>query len=126
MIILDASALLAFLWVEPGADQVVAELERGALISSVNLSEALTKVVDRGTPLDEILPVTQRINSEVVPFNEELAVAAAALRPRTRHLGLSLGDRACLALALARGLPVLTADRHWTQIDLGVAVRLIR
>jgi ribonuclease VapC len=126
MIVLDASALLAFLWVEPGAERVLAELASRAAMSSVNLAEVLSKVVDRGTPLDEILALTNQLNCDIVAFDDEMAVAAARLRTATRPLGLSLGDRACLALAAARNLPVLTADRSWAKLDLGVEVQLIR
>jgi PIN domain nuclease of toxin-antitoxin system len=63
---------------------------------------------------------------EMVPFQAEDAALAASLRPKTDPLGLSLGDRACLALALARGVPVLTADRQWGSLDLGIDIRLIR
>jgi len=126
MIVLDASALLAFLWEEAGAKEVVQGLEPRAVMSSINLTEALTKVTDRGTPLDEILPVVNALNCDIVEFDRDLAIAATCMRGTTRSFGLSLGDRACLAVAAVRALPVLTTDCAWTRLDLGVEVRLIR
>ncbi len=123
---LDASALLAYIFNEPGAD-VVAEVLSRAAISSVNLSEVITKLLDKNMPMDEIVERIGRLGLEVVPFDSDQAFQAALLRSSTRHLGLSLGDRACLQLARTLGRPVLTADRAWTQLpDLLVEVKLIR
>jgi ribonuclease VapC len=124
--VLDASAVLAFFQAEPGAPVVARALAAGTLLSTVNLTEILTLLSERGTPMDGAGIFVRRLNCAVVSFDEDQAIAAAALRLRTRHLGLSLGDRACLALAAARGLPVLTADRTWAKLDLGIEVELIR
>lgn len=124
--VLDASALLAYFLQERGGDAVATALVQYPCISSLNLSEVAAYFLERQASLEETLAFVRGLPIEVVAFDSALAMAAAALRPRTRHLGLSLGDRACLALAMARNLPVLTADRAWTALDLGIEVRLIR
>ena len=123
--VLDASAILAHLKDEPGADAVKAHLP-GAIISAVNVAEIGTKLVDHGISEHDMLAAIGELGLNVVAFDERAALAVAALRTRTRRLGLSLGDRACLALGVARGLPVLTADRNWAGLDLGIEIRLIR
>ncbi len=124
-VVLDASALLAFLLDEPGATAVAEHLPHSA-ISAVNYAETLTKLLDRGKPIAESVVGITRLRLEVVPYDAEQAAATAALRAGTKHLGLSLGDRACLALGLTRQAPVLTADRNWTRLDLGVRVQPVR
>ncbi|HEX6000817.1 MAG TPA: type II toxin-antitoxin system VapC family toxin [Hyphomicrobiaceae bacterium] len=123
--ILDASALLAHIGGEPGADGLDA-LAGEALISAVNLAEVLAKLSERGLSQRDADGIVYRYRLEVIPFDEELARQTGALRPATRSLGLSLGDRACLALAQRERLPVLTADRSWAKLDLGVAIRVVR
>jgi PIN domain nuclease of toxin-antitoxin system len=125
MTALDASALLAFLFSEAGHEQVLPEIA-GGCISSVNLSEVLGRFVRDGH--DPAL-VSRRIREsglEIVPFEAEDAVLAVGLRRQTDPLGLSLGARACLSLAIARGIPALTADRLWADIPLPVPIRVIR
>lgn len=124
-VVLDASALLCVLLDEPGAD-VVMDHMHGAELSSVNLCETLTRVVDEGHDPALGLRLIARSQVEIRPFTADLAVAAARLRSVTRHVGLSLGDRACLALAAARGLPALTADQKWALLDIGIDIRLVR
>jgi PIN domain nuclease of toxin-antitoxin system len=124
-IVLDASAVLALLQREAGADVVLQHLEN-AMISSVNLAELAARLADHGMPGTEIREIAEAIGVEVVSFDKNQAYTAASLRPITRAKGLSLGDRACLALAMERGAPALTADRAWTELDLGIDVRLIR
>ncbi len=126
MIVLDSSALLASFLNEAGGDRMAAVLETGSVLSAVNLTEVLTVLLDKGVGPEDARLALGDLSCEVVPLDRDLAMAAGALRQRTRHLGLSLGDRACLALAAARGLPVLTADRSWAALDVGVEVRLIR
>lgn len=129
--VLDASALLAYLLDEPGADVVDAALAEGAVINAVNYAEVLSRLADRG---DEPATAHQRLERqgligdllEVIPLLGEGAVTIARLRPATRAQGLSLGDRACLATALRLQRPVLTADRGWAMVDVGVSIRLIR
>ena len=123
--VLDASALLVLLNDESGAETVSHALSR-AVISAVNMSEVVAKLVDEGAPEPEILERLEGIGAEVVPFDANQAYAAGLLRSVTRSHGLSLGERACLTLARHLRLPVLTADRVWSELDLGVEVRLAR
>lgn len=123
--VFDSSAILAYLTGEPGGDDILDETADG-MISAVNLVEVITRLQDRGSTEQTIALVLNRLEMEVVPFSEEQAADAGFLRNLTRHLGLSLGDRACLALARDMGLPVLTADRVWAKADVGVEIRLIR
>lgn len=110
---------------EEGAEKVEQHLDSAA-ISAVNLSEVVAKGVDRGLMLEGVIGGLSRLPLEVIPFDAEQAYVAASLRPATRKLGLSLGDRACLALGLKQGLPVLTADQLWAKADVGVKIELIR
>jgi ribonuclease VapC len=123
--VLDASAVLALLRGEPGADAVAA-LWPGVRVSAVNLSEVAAKLADRGAGEEEIRDTLAELELRVEPFDGEDAIAAGLLRPPTRSDGLSLADRACLALAVRLGLPVVTADRRWTELGLPVEVRAIR
>jgi PIN domain nuclease of toxin-antitoxin system len=117
--------LLAVLFREPGAEDVKRHLP-DACMSAVNLSETAAKMVERGALLEKAVEILTRQPIERIPFDDEHAYLAASLRPATRHLGLSLGDRACLALGLKTGLPVLTAERLWAKADVGVKVELLR
>lgn len=124
-VVLDASALLATLFGEPGAE-LVASRGNGAVMSAVSYSETLVKMIDRGFPLADAERLVGRLSLHVAAFDSELAALAASFRQHTRQLGLSFADRACLALGLKTGLPVLTADRRWAEIPEGVTVELIR
>lgn len=124
-VVLDASAVLALVQHEAGRDEVVRHL-RGAVLSAVNLAEVLSKLADRGVPPDQAAARLAPLPIDVVPFDAALARAVAALRPATRAAGLSLGDRACLALGQAVQGTVLTTERAWDGLDVGVAVRRIR
>jgi PIN domain nuclease of toxin-antitoxin system len=124
-VVLDASALLAFLNQETGKE-VVAELLPGAAVSAVNLSEVVAKLLEATMPVDAVRSALGDLGLDVRPFDAEMAYAAGALRTTTRKLGLSLGDRACLALGQLLARPVLTTDRAWEGLDLGVTVRTIR
>lgn len=123
--VLDASALLAVMLEEPGAEKV-RELLPGAIVGAVNLAEVVAKLQERGAPDENIDRNIARLNLPVIPFDAAQAMAAGKLRARTRSLGLSLGDRACLALALARGLPAVTTDRGWARLDIGAEVIVAR
>ena len=125
--ILDASAVLAFLLAEPGQDRVMEAMLAGADMTTVNFAEVATKYVLRGArtqaeALRERLPVV------LVPVDEDLAIRAALMADTTRPAGLSLGDRICLALAQRTGQTALTADRSWLTVAeaLGVKVESIR
>ncbi len=123
--VLDASAVLALLQAEPGADIVTAALPKAAW-SAVNASETVAKLAERGMKGKAIQAVLAMLALETRPFDAAQAYESGLLRPATRALGLSLGDRACLSLAQTLGRPVLTADRAWARIDVDVQVRLIR
>jgi PIN domain nuclease of toxin-antitoxin system len=124
--ILDASALLAYLQQEPGFEYVQAALASGARISTVNLAEVLAKVVAGGVAIDAVIVRLAALGLTSEPFTDEDARASATICPITRGSGLSLGDRACLALGLRLAVPVLTGDRSWAQVPVGVEVRPIR
>jgi PIN domain nuclease of toxin-antitoxin system len=123
--VLDTSALLAFVNGEPGAE-IVADVIADAAVSAVNLSEAVAKLVSRGTSLDVARAALAMADYEVADFDRAQAEAAGAMIARTRQAGLSLGDRACLALAQREGALALTADRSWSSVDVGVEVRVFR
>ena len=124
-IVLDASALLAVLRSERGAEEVERRLE-GASIGAVNLSEVVAKLSAEGAPEAEIRSAIARLELAVRAFDEEQAYAAGMLRGSTRKLGLSFGDHACLALAHLSHATALTADRSWSRLELDVAIEVIR
>ena len=124
-VVLDASALLALVNEEPGADTVLAAVP-DSVMSAVNLAEVIAKLTDYGLVEDETRDVLVAFALDIAPFDEALAFLAGHLYGPTRRLGLSLGDRACLALARKMGLPALTADRTWSKLDIGVDVQVIR
>lgn len=125
MVVLDSSALLALLLDEPGAT-TVEPVVRGAEVSIVNLCEVLTKAVEAGGNVEGTKAILLSYGITVMAFHEAQAMEAARLRPLTMHLGLSLGDRACLAQGHISALPILTADRQMAKADIGVDIRLIR
>lgn len=112
--VLDSSAILALLFDEPGADRVAAVLP-DAVVSAVNLAETATKLQDRGLDETAARAAVAATGVRIVPFSEDLAWTAAGLRASTRDAGLSLGDRACLALAIDRGASAYTADQAWAR-----------
>lgn len=123
--VLDASALLILFFAEPGADLVAERLD-GAAISTVNLCEVVAKSLDRAMSIEAIRLNLADANLIVLPFDERAALKTGALRPATRHVGLSLADRACLAAAGLTNRIALTADRIWGELDVGVRVELVR
>ncbi len=129
--VLDASALLAYLGNEPGADLVADAIAGGVAISTVNLAETLSTAAGHGTdPVELAADLTARglLDGAVTaePFTTADAIETARLRPLTRSAGLSLGDRACLALARRLSTAVVTADIAWGNLSLDVDVRQIR
>ncbi len=129
--VLDASALLAYLRDEPGAELVAEAIADGVVISTVNLAEVLSRSADRGAdPAKIAAQLTQSGLLDgaitVEPFMVADAIDAARLRSLTRDAGLSLGDRACLALARRLGTPTLTADTAWQEVAHDVELHLIR
>ena len=127
MVILDASALLAALLVEPGVEVVAPRIEAGeAAISTVNLAEVLGRFARDGKDAGRVEASLRASPLEIVPFTGAHALLAGQLIVVTRPAGLSLGDRACLALALERGAVALTADDAWTRVRHGAKVEMIR
>jgi ribonuclease VapC len=124
-VVLDASAALALLRRESGAEYVESRLT-GAVISAVNYSEVIKKAVERGGNVADARAQLDFLQLSVVPFDIVLACHAAGLWPAVREYGLSLADRCCLALGATLGRPVLTADRSWGELNIGVSVELIR
>jgi PIN domain nuclease of toxin-antitoxin system len=123
--VLDASALLAFINREPGAEMVTAVLGEAA-ISTVNFSEVVTKLALRNRSPQRILDELTEFELEVVDFNRALAEDAGLLATATRGQGLSLGDRACLALARRENAVALTADNAWRQVQVDIEIQFIR
>jgi PIN domain nuclease of toxin-antitoxin system len=123
---MDASALLAWLREEPGAD-VVADRLAGSHVSAVNLSEVLHKSLASGADAEGLADDLHAVGLLVADFGAQHASVAAELWASTRRLGLGVADRACLATAVVLGVPVLTADQAWAGIEReGVSVELIR
>ena len=123
--VLDASAVIALLGGEPGGERVEARLADAA-ICSVNMAEVATRLIDRGLPIEQMIEIIALLGVQVVAFDESLAIAAAVLRSKTRGAGLSLADRACLALAIREQATALTTDRAWSSVDVGCAVEQLR
>jgi len=123
--VIDASALLALLNGEPGAD-VVAQALPGGVISAVNVSEVVAKLTEFGIPEKAIYQALKPLGLDVVFFSEEQAYLAGLLRPATQNIGVSLGDRACLSLAKMQELTALTANRAWANLAIGVTIKVIR
>jgi ribonuclease VapC len=123
--VLDASALLCLLNGEAGADRVAEALPE-AIISTVNLSEVIAKLSDAGGSPELIRAAIDALQLRIITFDEEQARMAGLLRPATRAVGLSFGDRACLALGRIRKAIVLTADGAWSSLDVEVIVEPLR
>ncbi len=123
--VLDASAVLALLNQEPGMDRVEAVLADSCL-GTINYCEVLGKLIDAGVPEQDARESVELLNVEIVSFDTDMARLAAVLRPTTKKLGLSLGDRSCLALALSRRNTAVTAERVWPRLKIGVKIELIR
>ena len=124
-VVLDASALLALMRAEAGAERVAAVIDH-AVIGAVNLAEVTSKLVREEIAIGVVREWIDALELDVRPFDRELAYAAGALLPATRARGLSLGDRACLALARALEAAALTTDRAWRGLDVGIAIEVIR
>jgi PIN domain nuclease of toxin-antitoxin system len=123
--VLDSSAVLAVIFNEPGGDSVIDLLE-GGLLSTVNLSEIQTRLVLGGWPAAFAWSRVLSMGFELCFFDDEQARLAAEMIGKTRPFGLSLGDRACLALAMQRKATVYTTDRVWKELNIGIKVEVIR
>jgi PIN domain nuclease of toxin-antitoxin system len=124
--VIDSSALLAVILHESGADVALDVLNEGAFVSAVNLGEVVARLSDLTSTDSQIPELMQSIKCEAVEFDSEDAWRTGLLRRATRSLGLSFGDRACLALGQRLQLPVVTADRIWASLDVGVEIVLCR
>lgn len=124
-VVLDASAVLAVINAEPGAEVVSASLT-GAVMSAVNYSEVLKKAIEHGATGEAAAAFVRGLSVAVIPFDAALAQISAELYPQTKAHGISLAGRACLALGVQRGAMVLTTDRKWKDLGLSIKVKLIR
>jgi PIN domain nuclease of toxin-antitoxin system len=129
--VLDASAVLAYLGNERGAERVEEAIAKGVCLSTINWAEVLSKLSDRGQSVNSA--VKELVSSgliagaiELFPFTADDSQTVGQLRVKTKRFGLSLADRACLALALRLSLPIITSDRSWLQLKLGIIVHSIR
>lgn len=113
--VIDSSAIIAVLNQEEGSENAIKHFS-GGIVSSVNLVEVLSKSVERGSSVNKAMLMFNLLQLEVVELEIEHAIKAAELRPLTKHLGLSLGDRCCLALAILRGTTAVTADKDWKEL----------
>ncbi|MGD0095810.1 MAG: type II toxin-antitoxin system VapC family toxin [Terracidiphilus sp.] len=123
--VLDSSSVLAVLFEEPGGESV-SDLLNGGLLSAVNLAEILTKLKQGGWDANFALGRVLNMGFEVCPYETGQARLTSELIDQTRPYGLSLGDRACLALAIQRKATVYTTDRAWKKLSLGIEVEVIR
>ena len=125
-VILDASAILAFLQRERGAEILTREIRSHAIAGTVNLAEVQTKLVKGGFSPDEAWEQTLTVVATVVPYTEDHAKTAGSLITITEKYGLSLGDRSCLALAIVLKAPVYTTEQTWRDLKVGVPIHVIR
>ncbi|MDP1630347.1 MAG: type II toxin-antitoxin system VapC family toxin [Caulobacter sp.] len=123
--VLDASAILALLLGETGAEEVEAKLD-ASCVSAVNVAEVIAKLMEKGFRKERALGLWSGLAVEVIDFNADQAIGSGLLRLSTQAAGLSLGDRACLNLAALRAATAVTADRAWSRVNIGVPVELVR
>jgi PIN domain nuclease of toxin-antitoxin system len=124
-LVIDSSVLLAVALDEPGGHAAEARLA-GSAVSTVNLAELLSQLIQRGLDPDALADVIRRLDLEVIPADLSQAIRAARLHAATRAQGLALADCFCLALAQERGAEVLTADRAWSKVKAGVPITILR
>jgi ribonuclease VapC len=124
-VVLDASAVLAYLFDEPGHDRVEPALS-SELLSSANLAEIIGKLIDHGASTAEAIAAVTNLGIGIAPVDLFSGQRAGVLREQTRGRNVSLADRFCLALAEQTGLPVMTADKAWTNLGLVQEIQLIR
>jgi ribonuclease VapC len=126
LIVLDASAVLALLHREPGSEIAADRMQYGAAMSAINLAEVISKHVEIGIPASETVSMLELLGIQIHSFDAESAALVGSLRNSTKRLGLSLADRACIVLGQQLKSPVLTADKAWAELDLGIEIIFIR
>lgn len=124
-VVLDTSVVLAVLKKEEASEVARSRLSNAA-ISVVNLAEVATKLTEWNVPPSRISDALVELDLAMLPFDEQLAVETGLLHQITRGRNISLGDRACLVTARRLGVPAVTADRAWADLDLGIVIELIR
>ena len=125
-VVFDASAILALLRNEPGSEVVARHVGDG-IISAVNFQEVIKELLRRGIPIGAALELLDALHLDVKPHAREESITAAGLYPATKQYGSGLGDRTCMALAIAEGLPAITADQAWGKVQVaGLKIQLIR
>jgi PIN domain nuclease of toxin-antitoxin system len=124
--VLDASAILAIIFQEPGAEKLTNEILDDAVVSTVNLAEVQAKLIKKGYDPDEAWEDVLSLVTVAVPYTSEQARIAGDLITKTEKYGLSLGDRSCLALAIALKAPVYTTEQVWRNLKVGVPIHVIR
>lgn len=122
---LDTSALIAYILTEPGGEKVPATTG-DAVISAVNYAEAVTVLTRKGMEALDVHAKLATVILDILDLDAETAETAGFLITKTKPYGLSLGDRACLASAAREGIPVMTAERSWGKLDMGIDIQLIR
>jgi PIN domain nuclease of toxin-antitoxin system len=125
-VVFDASAILALLQQERGSEKLTDEIRENAVASTVNLAEVQTKLVKKGIAPNEAWESTLSAISEAEPYTSRQAMIAGSLITKTEKLGLSLGDRSCLALAIALKAPVYTTEQAWRNLKVGIPIHVIR
>lgn len=125
-VVFDASAILALLQLERGSEKLTEEIQLNAIVSALNLAEVYSKLVRVRNDPDRAWRAALSTVNAVEPFTQEQAKIAGSLIPETAKLGLSLGDRSCLALAIARKAPVYTTEQAWKNLNIGVPIHVIR
>jgi ribonuclease VapC len=123
--VLDASAILCLFFKEKGADTVETLLEK-SIMSAVNLAEAVSKLHERNVAQEKINMILANFSVPIIAFDQQQSIATAALRNATRSSGLSLGDRACLALAASRNATAVTTDKAWSNFETIARVLVVR
>src|SRR5829696_4208782 len=123
--VLDASAILAAINSEAGAHVVMAALPDG-IVSTVNLAEVISKLIEKGSSREQVRDILDELMLTTADFDGDLAERCGHLRATTRAHGLSLGDRACLALAERLNVPAITGDHRWSDLQIGITINLIR
>ena len=126
-VVLDASAVLAYLQDESGSEKVDVVLSEGrAIMSSVNYAEVVGKLLEAGLPESSVKVVMENLEFQIEPLDDKQAWKTGMLRMSTREFGLSLGDRACLALAHIKKLPIITADKQWDKLNTDIKIIQLR